>query len=90
MEVCLEISVEKTKYTFAISSLESGHKNSKQIVRKYVKVEIFGEDSKKSKSDSKEIKRRPNCDNACYHSAQDILYSGFLSKNIKKLENTRL
>jgi hypothetical protein len=30
-----------------------------------------------------EIKRRLNSGNACYHSAQNLLYSRLLSKNIK-------
>jgi hypothetical protein len=34
--------------------LKSGHKNSKQIVWKFVTVQIFGDDSNKSKFDSKE------------------------------------
>jgi hypothetical protein len=50
-EIGLEINVEKT-----ISSPEcrskSGHKNSKQVVWKCVTVQIFGDDSNKSKFDS--------------------------------------
>jgi hypothetical protein len=30
-----------------------------------------------------EIKRRLNCDNACYHSVQNFLSSRLLSKNIE-------
>jgi hypothetical protein len=30
-----------------------------------------------------EIKRRLNSDNTCYHSVQNLLFSGLLSKNIK-------
>jgi hypothetical protein len=31
----------------------------------------------------KEIKRRLNFDNACYHSVQNLLFSRLLSKNVK-------
>jgi hypothetical protein len=31
----------------------------------------------------KEIKRRSNCGNACYHSVQNLLSSHLLSKNVK-------
>jgi hypothetical protein len=49
MEVGLEINVRKTKYV-----LLSRYKNigSKQVVWKCVTVQIFGDDSNKSKFDS--------------------------------------
>jgi hypothetical protein len=37
-----------------------------------------------------EIKRRLNSGNACYHLVQNILSFRLLSKNLKKLEYTRL
>jgi hypothetical protein len=45
---------------------------------KYVTVQVFGNDSNKSKFDSREIKRRLNYCNACYHSVQNLLCSGLL------------
>jgi hypothetical protein len=37
------------------------------------------------------IKRRLNSDNACYHSAQNLLSSRLLSKNLKtRIYNTRI
>jgi hypothetical protein len=56
-EVGLEINVEKTKYVYvAVLSPEcrskSGHKSSKQIIWKSVTVQIFGDNSNKSKFDS--------------------------------------
>jgi hypothetical protein len=43
-------------------------------------VQVFGNDSNKSKF---EIKRWLNSGNACYHSVQNLLSSHLLSKNIK-------
>jgi hypothetical protein len=52
-EVGLDINVDKTKSVSSPESrLKSGHKNSKQVVCKCVPVQIFGNDSNKSKFDS--------------------------------------
>jgi hypothetical protein len=55
-EIGLEINVEKIKYMLLSRhqnvGQKSGHKNCKQIVWKYVTVQIFGDDSNKSKFDS--------------------------------------
>jgi hypothetical protein len=54
-EVGLEVNTEKTKYML-VSGPEcrpkSGNKNTKQIIRKYVTVQVFGNNSNKSKFDS--------------------------------------
>jgi hypothetical protein len=52
---CLEPNVDKTEYMLLSrhqSRSKSGHKNSKQIVSKCVTVQIFGNNSNKSKPDS--------------------------------------
>jgi hypothetical protein len=55
-EVGLEINVEKTMYMLLSSHQNVGRnwdiKNSKEIVWKCVTVQIFGDDSNKSKFDS--------------------------------------
>jgi hypothetical protein len=54
-------------------------------------VQIFGDDSNKSKFDLGEIKRRVNSGNACYHSVQNLLSSRLLSKNLKiKIHTTMI
>jgi hypothetical protein len=56
IDVSLEINVEKTKYTMLSHHQECrsklGHKISKQIIWQCVTVQIFGDDSNKSKFDS--------------------------------------
>jgi hypothetical protein len=53
-EVGLEINVEKSKYMLLSRHQNAGqNKNSKQIVRKCGIVQIFGDDSNKSKFDSR-------------------------------------
>jgi hypothetical protein len=59
---------------------QSGHKNSKQIIWKCVTVQIFEDDSNKSKFDSGEIKRRLNYGKACYHSVQNLVLSSAVEK----------
>jgi hypothetical protein len=52
-EVGLEINVEKTKYMLLSRHQNvATHKNHKQIVCKCITVQIFGNDSNKSKFDS--------------------------------------
>jgi hypothetical protein len=55
-EVGIEINVEKTKYMLLSRQPEcrskSGHKNSKQLVWKCITVQIFVDNSNKSKFDS--------------------------------------
>jgi hypothetical protein len=46
-------------------------------------VKIFGNDITNQKLIREEIKRRLYSDNTCYHSAQNILSSRLLSKDIK-------
>jgi hypothetical protein len=60
-----------------------GHKNSKQIVLKYVTVQIFGNNNIKSNLILEEIRGRFNSDNACYHSVQNLLSPCLLSKSVK-------
>jgi hypothetical protein len=44
---------------------------------------LFGNDSNIYNSNQEEIKRRSNSGNACYHSAQNLLSSRLLSKNVQ-------
>jgi hypothetical protein len=49
-----------------------------------IPVQIFGDDSNKQSLIQKEIKRRFNSGNACYHSVQNLVFSCLpLSKNVK-------
>jgi hypothetical protein len=67
-EVGLEVNTEKTKYT---SMLLSYHQNAGQNHDMTV-TDTY--------SVQKEIKRRLNSGNACYHSVQKVLSSHLLSK----------
>jgi hypothetical protein len=55
----------------------------KQIIWKCGTVQVFGNDSNKSKLLQGEIKRRLNSGNACYQSVQKPLSSRLLSINVK-------
>jgi len=54
-----------------------------KIVRKVSTIQIFGTALTKQNSIQEEIKSRLKSGNACCHSVQNILSSGWLSKNIK-------
>jgi hypothetical protein len=73
-DIGLEINVEKTKYMLL------SHCN--QGVLKCGTVQIFGNDSNKSKSDPGG-NWRLNSGTACYHSVQNLLSSRLLSKNVQ-------
>jgi hypothetical protein len=86
-EVGLEINVEKTKYM-----LLSRHQNASQ--NRHIKIanrsfenvsrfKYLGTTVTNQNVIQEEIKRRVNSRNACYHSAQNLLFSRLLSKIIK-------
>jgi hypothetical protein len=86
-EVGLEVNVEKTKYMLVF-----GDKNAEQNrdikIRNwsFENVSLFRYLVTKVTNQNliqEEIKRRLNSNNACYHSAQNLLSSRLLSKNIK-------
>jgi hypothetical protein len=71
-EVDIEVNAEKTKYT---SMSCHGNTGQNHNIKKCRKVQIFGTDSNKSKSDLR--------GNACYHSVQNLLSFRLLYKKVK-------
>jgi hypothetical protein len=86
-EVGLEINVEKTKYMLLSLQQNAGQNDDIKIEnRSFENLPQFrclGTTVTNQDLIQKEIKRRLNSDNACYHSVQNLLYSRLLSKNLK-------
>jgi ribosomal protein S2 len=85
-EVGIEVNAEKTK-----NSLLSHHRNAgqnhdikigKRCFENVAKCRYLGTTITNQNLIQEEIKERLNTSNACYHSAQNLLSSRLLSKNI--------
>jgi hypothetical protein len=86
-DVCLEINAEKTKYMIMSRYLNSGQNQNIRVANesfenmskfKYSRTTLM------NKNDiHDEIKNRLNSGSACYYSAQNLLSSYFISKNLK-------
>jgi hypothetical protein len=86
-EVGLEVNTEKTKYMLAISSQNAGQNHDIKLGdRCFENVAHFrylGTTVSIQNLIQKEITRKLNSGNACYHSVQSLLSSRLLSKHIK-------
>jgi sorting nexin-29 len=86
-EVGLEINVEKTKYMLLSRHQNVGQNRDLNIAkRSFENVPQFKYLETTATNQNliqKEIKRRLNSGNACYHSVQNLLSSRLLSKNLK-------
>jgi hypothetical protein len=86
-EVGLEVNVEKTKYMLVSRDQNAGQNKEIKIGnRSFENVSQFkylGTTVTNQNLIQEEIKRRMNSGNTCYHSAQDVLSSRLLSKNMK-------
>jgi hypothetical protein len=72
-EVGLEVNAEKTKYMLLANSFSDNVAQFKYLGTTVTNKNLI----------LKEIKRKLNSGNACYHSVQKLLSSRLLSKNIK-------
>jgi hypothetical protein len=86
-EIDLEVNAEKTKYMVLPRNQNAGHNHNIKIGSKpFERVEEFrylGTPLMNRNSIHEEIKSRLKSGNACYHSMQNRLSSGLLSKNTK-------
>jgi hypothetical protein len=86
-EIGLQENAEKTKFMLASGDQNAGQNRDIKIVnRSFENVSQFrylGTTVTNQNFIQEEIKRRLNSGNACYHSAQNLLYSRLLSKNVK-------
>jgi hypothetical protein len=86
-EVCLEVNVEKTKYMLVSRNQNAAQNQDIDIAnRSFENVSQFkylGMTVTNQNLIQKEIKRRSNSGNACYHLVQNLLSSRLLSKNAK-------
>jgi sorting nexin-29 len=86
-EVGLEVNVEKTKYMLVSRDQNAGKNRDIKIRnRSFENVSQFkflGTTVTNQNLIQKEIKRKLNSGNACYHSVQNLLSSRLLSKNVK-------
>jgi len=86
-EIGLEINADKTKY-MVMSREQNARRshNRKFDSMSFERVEEFkylGTTLTIKNSIQEEIRNRLKPGNACYHSVQNLLYSSFLSKNLK-------
>jgi len=86
-EIGMEVSADKTKYMAKSRDQNAGRIHSVRIDNStFEKVEEFkylGTTLTNQNSIAEEIKNRLRSGNACYHSAQDLLSSRWLFKNLK-------
>jgi hypothetical protein len=86
-EVDLEINIEKAKYMLLSRQQNVGQNRDIKIANRSVEnvsqFKCLGTTVTNTNMTQKEIKRRLNSDNACYHSVQNLLSSQLLSKNLK-------
>jgi hypothetical protein len=83
-EVGLEINVDKTKYMLLSRHQNEGQNQDIKLANRSFenisKFKYLGTTETNQNLIQKEIKRRLNSDNACYHSVQSLLSSRLLSK----------
>jgi len=86
-EIGLEINADKTKYMVMSRDQNAGQSHNMKIdSMSFERVEEFkylGTTLTIQNSIQEEIRNRLKSGNACYHSVQNLLSSGFLSKNLK-------
>jgi len=86
-KIGLEVSADKTKYTVMSRDPNAGRNHSVRTENStFERVEEFkylGITLTNQNSIPEEIKSRLRLGNACYHSAQNLLSSRLLSKNLK-------
>jgi len=86
-EIGLEVNVDKTKYMVMSQDQNAGQSHSiKTGNSSFQRVEEFkylGTILTNQNSIQEEIKSRLKSGNACYYSAQNLLSSNLLSKNLK-------
>jgi ribosomal protein S2 len=86
-EVGLEVNTEKTKYMLLSRHQNAGQSHDIKIANKcfdnVAKFRYLGTTITNQNLIQEGIKRRLNSDNACYHSAQNLLSSLLLSKSVK-------
>jgi hypothetical protein len=87
MEVGLELTSEKTKYTLVSSCQKSGRRHSIKIANKSLEsvanLKYLGTALTDQNCMNEEINSRLNSGNACYHSVQSLLSSRLLSRSVK-------
>jgi hypothetical protein len=82
----LKVNPEKTKYTLMLRCKKAGQKHSIKTVNMsfedVAKFKRLGRALTDQNCMHKEIKRRLNLGNACYHSVQSLLCSHLLTRNV--------
>ena len=81
-EIGLEVSADKTKYMVMSRDQNAGRIQSVRIER-VEEFKYLGTTLTNQNSIVEEIKSRVRSENACFHSAQNLLSSRLLSKNLK-------
>jgi hypothetical protein len=85
--VGLEVNTEKTKYMFLPRHKNAGQnhdiKMDKKCFENVTQFRYLGMNITNQNLIQKEMKRRLNASNVCYHSVQNLFSSRLLSKNIK-------
>ena len=80
----LEVNADKTKHMVLSRDRNAGRSHSVRIDgRCFEMVEKWKTTLTNQNSIEAEIKSRLKSGNTCYHSVQNLLYSSFLSKNLK-------
>ena len=86
-KIGLEVSADKTKYMVISRDQNAGRIHSVRIDNStFERVDEFkylGTTLTNQNSIAEEIKSRLKSGNACYHSVQNLLSSGLLSRNLK-------
>jgi hypothetical protein len=82
-EVGLEIKTGKTKYTLLSRHQNADIEIANRSFENASQLKYLGSTVTNQNLTQKEIKSRLNSGNACYHSAQNLLSSRLLSKNVR-------
>jgi len=86
-EIGLEVNADKTKYMLMSQDKNAGRSHSMKTdnspLERVEKFKYLGTTLTNQNSIEGEIKSRLKSGNACYHSVQNLLTSGLLSKNFK-------
>jgi len=86
-EIGIEVNADKTKYMFMSRNQNAGRghsmKNDNSSFERVDEFKYLGTTLTNQNSIQEEIKSRLKSGNACYHTVQNILSSGLLSKNLK-------